>query len=135
MAISALDGIAGMFRPMRAVGFLALTALIWIIEVSIVYLVAVSLEVSLPIGNSLFVLLVLAIGSMVPSSPGFVGTYEFFGVSALALVGIQGGLALAFIVLLHLITLFGSTLIGVICLLFRPRLAPIFASTAPDEID
>lgn len=135
MAISALDGIAGMFRPMRAVGFLVLTALIWIIEVSIVYLVATSFSLALPLGNALFVLLVLAIGSMVPSSPGFVGTYEFFGISALAMVGIQGGPALAFIVLLHLATLLGSTLIGVACLWVRPRLVPVFTAVSHDEID
>lgn len=119
MTLSALDGIAGMFRPARAAGFLLLTVLLWVIEVAIVYLVGGSLQLELPPGNALFVLLVLAIGSMVPSSPGFVGTYEFFGVAALALVGIQGSMALAFVVLLHVLTLLGSTLIGVCCLLFR----------------
>jgi len=59
---------------------------------------------------------------MVPSSPGQVGTYEFVGLSALALVAIQGPLALAFIVILHVLTLLGSTVIGVVCLLGRERL-------------
>jgi uncharacterized membrane protein YbhN (UPF0104 family) len=58
---------------------------------------------------------------MVPSSPGQVGTYEFVGLAALALVALQGPLALAFIVLLHLLTLVGSTMIGVVCLLLRER--------------
>ena len=120
MVVSALDGVAGMFRPAHAVGFISLTGLLWLFEVGIVYLVATAVGLPLALGNALFVLLVLAIGSMVPSSPGFVGTYEFFGISALALLDIQGGHALAFVVLLHIVTLSGSTFLGMLCLLFRP---------------
>jgi uncharacterized protein (TIRG00374 family) len=122
MVISALQGIAGMFRLSHAVGFLLLTGLIWTTEVLMVYFVAASVGLPLALGNALLVLLVLAMGSMVPSSPGQVGTYEFVGLSALALVAIQGPLALAFIVILHVMTLLGSTVIGVACLLGRERL-------------
>ncbi|WP_417412028.1 lysylphosphatidylglycerol synthase transmembrane domain-containing protein [Hoeflea sp.] len=121
MANSALDGIEGMFRPLHAASFLVLTVVIWSLEVGIVYLTAASIGLQIPLGNALFVLLFLAIGSMVPASPGFVGTYEYFGVSALALVGITGSPALAFIVLLHLITLVGSTLIGGLFYVLRPK--------------
>lgn len=121
MVMSALEGIAGMFRPSHAVGFLLLTGLVWTIEVVMVYMVAASVGLPLALGNALLVLLVLAMGSMVPSSPGQVGTYEFVGLAALALVALQGPLALAFIVLLHLLTLVGSTTIGVMCLLVRER--------------
>ena len=121
MTLSALEGIAGMFRPGRAVGFISLTAVLWVIEVAVVFMTAQSMGLPLPPGNALFVLLVLAIGSMVPSSPGFVGTYEFFGVAALAQLGLLGAQALAFVVLLHVITLLGSTAIGGICFLLRPH--------------
>jgi uncharacterized protein (TIRG00374 family) len=124
MMISALDGIAGMFHPTRAAGFLLLTGLLWVIEVGVVYVIAAAAGLPLPLGNALFVLLVLALGSMMPSSPGFVGTYEFFGVTALALVGVQGGPALAFVVLLHVLTLLGSSLIGAACFMFRQQAVP-----------
>jgi uncharacterized protein (TIRG00374 family) len=123
MVTSALDGIAGIFRPANALAFIVLTGFLWILEVAIVYLVAVGVGLPLAPGNALFVLLVLALGSMVPSSPGFVGTYEFFGVTALAIVGHDGPTALAFIILLHLFTLLGSTILGVMCLLFRNRVS------------
>jgi uncharacterized protein (TIRG00374 family) len=119
MVVSALEGIAGMFRASHAVGFLLLTGLIWTVEVAMVYIVASSLGLPLALGNALLVLLVLAMGSMVPSSPGQVGTFEFIGLAALALVGIQGPLALSYIVLLHLLILMGSTTIGVVFLLAR----------------
>lgn len=119
MLISALEGVETIFNKRRAASFLFLTALIWITEVFIVYLVAASINFPLAIGNALFVLLILAVGLMIPSSPGFVGTYEFFGVTALGLIGSQGEIALSLVVLLHVVSLIGSTFLGVICLLLR----------------
>jgi uncharacterized protein (TIRG00374 family) len=121
MAHSALDGIAGMFRPKQAAGFILLTTLVWAIEVAIAYLVINAAGIALAPGNALFVLLVIAIGTMVPSSPGFVGTYEFFGMSALSIIGISGPSALAAIVLLHVTTLLSSSVIGVISFTLRPH--------------
>ena len=121
MVISALEGIAGIFRPSQAVGFFLLTGFIWTAEVLTVRLVASSVGLPLALGNALLVLVVLAMGSMVPSSPGQVGTYEFIGLAALAMISIHGPLALAFIVILHLLTLLGSTMIGAWCLLVRER--------------
>ena len=118
---SLLEGIAGMFRPSHAFGFLLLTGLVWTIEVLMVYVVALAVGLPLALGNAFLVLLILAMGSMVPSSPSQVGTYEFVGLAALALIDLKGPLALAFIALLHLLTLAGSTTIGVICLLLRKR--------------
>lgn len=121
IAYSGLAGIAGMFRPSRAAGFIFLTTLIWAVEVAVVFLIAWAMGIELPPGNALFVLLAIAIGTMVPSSPGFIGTYEFFGVAALAIVGVTGTAALACIVALHVVTLLGSTLIGAVCFWLRPR--------------
>ena len=130
MVMSALEGIAGMFRPSHAISILLLTGFIWTAEVLMAHIVATSVGLPLALGNALLVLLVLAMGSMVPSSPGQVGVYEFVGLSALALVTIQGPLALAFIVILHLLTLIGSTMIGVVCLLVRER-APLLLKDIP----
>lgn len=119
---SALAGIAGGFRPGHLTGFLALTALIWMLEVALVWLIAQAIGLELAPGNALFVLLLIAIGTMVPASPGFVGTYEFFGVTALSILQVRGPEALAFVVLLHLTTLLGTSLIGVLCFAMRASL-------------
>lgn len=123
LAYSGLAGIAGMFRPARAVGFICLTTLIWAVEVAVVYLIASAMGIDLALGNSLFVLLAIAMGTMVPSSPGFIGTYEFFGVAAFSIIGISGTAALACVVALHMTTLLGSTVIGAVCFWLRPRSA------------
>ncbi len=122
---SALAGIAGGFRAGHFVGFLALTVVIWALEVALVWLIAHAIGLDLAPGNALFVLLLIAIGTMVPASPGFVGTYEFFGVAAMGILQVHGPEALAFIVLLHMATLLGSSTIGMLCFLMRPRSLPI----------
>jgi len=122
---SALDGLSGMFRPRRAAGFLLLTVIIWVVEVGIVVMVAWSVDLHLSFGNALFLLLVLAIGSMIPASPGMLGTYELLGVTALRLLGYEGQSGLAFVIFLHIITLVGSSFIGLCCFLLRTRIKPM----------
>lgn len=121
MLASALDGIAGGFRLGHFAGFLALTIVIWALEVALVWLIARAIGLELAPGNALFVLLLIAIGTMVPASPGFVGTYEFFGIAALGMLQVRGPEALAFVVLLHLTTLVGASLIGGLCFAVRPK--------------
>jgi uncharacterized protein (TIRG00374 family) len=116
-----LSGIAGIFRPARALGVAFLTALIWAVEVATVLVIASAVGVSLAPGNALFVLLVIAMGTMMPSSPGFIGTYEFFGVTALNIVGITGSSALALVVLLHAASILTTTMVGLVCFWLRPR--------------
>jgi uncharacterized protein (TIRG00374 family) len=81
-------------------------------------LVAQSLDVDLSLTEALFVTAVLNLGSAVPSSPGYVGTYEWLGVASLGLIGIDHEAALAFTLLVHAAwyvptTLFGAVALGV----------------------
>jgi glycosyltransferase 2 family protein len=49
--------------------------------------VACSLDIELSVAEALFVTAVLTLGSAVPSSPGYVGTYKWLGVASLGLSG------------------------------------------------
>ncbi len=80
--------------------------------------VAYALGFQLGLGNALFVAAVMNLGVAVPSSPGFVGTYEWLGVASLGLLGIGSEEALAFSILLHACwyvptTIAGGILLGV----------------------
>ena len=111
-----ISGISALFSPSTALKFSLYSAAIWILEICIVYLVALAFNIPASVGGLLFVMLMIAIGTMVPSSPGYIGTYEFFGLSALAMLNISGGLALSFVVAMHAVTFLGSCAIGLICL-------------------
>jgi uncharacterized protein (TIRG00374 family) len=103
----------------RVLRFLSLSALIWFIEVLITFLTARAFNLPLGFAEALFVLLIIAIGMAIPSAPGFIGTYEFFGISALLLLGIEGGDALGFLLVLHAVTFFGTSLVGAFCLVWQ----------------
>jgi uncharacterized protein (TIRG00374 family) len=111
-----IAGVSGLRGRQRASLFLACMVLIWCLETLSVWLIAQTFAIPLSIGGSLFVMLSVALGTAVPSSPGYIGTYEFFVTSALAALGISGGTALSFALVMHAVTFMGSSLLGVACL-------------------
>jgi glycosyltransferase 2 family protein len=79
-------------------------------------LVAQSLDIELALTDALFVTAVLNLGSAVPSSPGYVGTYEWLGVASLGLLDVGHEQALAFTILLHAAWYVPTTLFGAVAL-------------------
>jgi uncharacterized membrane protein YbhN (UPF0104 family) len=112
-----VNGCVALLHARTGLVFFALTALLWALDLIMVQRVAVAFDLSIAWGNLLFVLLVIAVGTMVPSSPGFVGTYEFFGVAALGIIGVTGPRALSFIVVLHAVSLIVPSVLGSLCLI------------------
>lgn len=79
-------------------------------------LVARSLDIELSLAEALFATAVLNLGSAVPSSPGYVGTYEWLGVASLGLLDVDHETALAFTILLHATWYVPTTLFGAVAL-------------------
>ncbi len=85
----------------RAATWVGLSLLAWGTWSVAALLIARSLGIELTLPEAVFVSAVLNLGSAIPSSPGFVGTYEWLGVASLGLIGIDTEAALAFTILLH----------------------------------
>lgn len=96
--------------------WLALSLGAWTMWAFAALLVARSLDIELSLTEALFVTAVLNLGSAVPSSPGYVGTYEWLGVASLGLLGIDNEQALAFTILLHAAWYVPTTLFGAVAL-------------------
>jgi uncharacterized membrane protein YbhN (UPF0104 family) len=109
-------GLSGLASLSRTTYFLCFSAAIWFLELAIMYVVARAFAIDAGLADLLFIMLMILFGTMVPSSPGYIGTFEFFGLNALAVLGVFGGGALGFVVVLHAILLLGSSLIGIGCL-------------------
>lgn len=75
-------------------------------------LIARSLGFELSLVEALFVAAVMNLGVAIPSSPGFVGTYEWLGVASLGLLGVPAEQALAFALLIHASWFVPTTLAG-----------------------
>ena len=96
--------------------WLALSLAAWTMWAVAALVVARSLDIELSLAEALFVTAVLNLGSAVPSSPGYVGTYEWLGVASLGLLGIDNEPALAFTILLHAAWYAPTTLFGAVAL-------------------
>lgn len=111
-----VSGLVGLCHVRIGALFLLLTALLWAFELGVAALIASAFQLEIAIGNLLFVMIAITVGTLVPSSPGYLGTFEFFGLSTLAMVGHTGSSALSFVIVLHAVTILGAGLLGVLCL-------------------
>jgi uncharacterized protein (TIRG00374 family) len=101
----------------RAAVWLALSLGAWSIGAAGVYLVARSVGVELAPLEAVFVASALALGVAIPSSPGYIGTYQLIAVESLGLLDVEPSQALAFSILMHAswfvpTTVFGGAIIG-----------------------
>jgi glycosyltransferase 2 family protein len=84
---------------------IALSVVIWSVEATFYYLVLTAFNIALPTPTlvlaALLLLVVVNLGIMLPSAPGYVGTFQFFGVLALGVFGVQRELALSATIVAH----------------------------------
>jgi uncharacterized protein (TIRG00374 family) len=111
-----VERLAEPFGRRHLVSWLGLSLAAWAIWAVAALLVARSLGIDLSLTEALFVTAVLNLGSAVPSSPGYVGTYEWLGVASLSLLGIDHEPALAFTILVHAAWYVPTTVFGAVAL-------------------
>jgi hypothetical protein len=73
-----------------------------------------SLSLDLPPDAGIITLVVMAIGTMVPSAPGFIGTLQYAGTLALTQYQVDPSLALTFTLIYHASQWFPVTAIGLV---------------------
>jgi uncharacterized membrane protein YbhN (UPF0104 family) len=118
-------------RGWRGVEVAALSAVAWSIWALSAWFVASSLGIQLTPLELFFVTAVLNLGVAIPSSPGFIGTYQWLGVSALAVLGVNHAEAFAFSVLMHATWFVPTTLAGTVIAL--RKLPPAVAGVLPRQ--
>ena len=74
---------------------------IWTIYAVLTLLVFISFNFNLPVYAPFLLTVILTFGVMIPSSPGYVGTYQYFCIMGLALWGIKESDALGFSLVYH----------------------------------
>lgn len=83
----------------RALLFALLTILVWLMDAVIAILIAQALGLNLSLAQSLLLLAALGLSSAAPSTPGYVGIYQFVAVTVLPPFGFSQSEALAYIIL------------------------------------
>lgn len=100
-----LRGIKALHHPMRAATFVLATCVIWTMDGIGVIILARSLQLYLTLFQSFLLLTGLGLSSAIPSTPGYVGIYQFVAVIILQPFGISSANALAFIIFLQVTNL------------------------------
>ncbi|MFC2092002.1 lysylphosphatidylglycerol synthase transmembrane domain-containing protein [Elusimicrobiota bacterium] len=94
-----------------------LSIIIWSLNVSMFYFIAKGMGIhQINYFGSIFILAGIALGISVPSSPGYIGVYEYFGVLACTILNVPKESALSLILLTHSLQLLGIGITGSIAL-------------------
>lgn len=109
---SFIGGIRFTTSPRGILSVILSSLFIWTFCALPVDLILRSFGIVLPINGSLFILIFLVFGVMVPASPGYVGTYHIVCVTALKAFNIQSEKALSIALVLHGIGFFPVILAG-----------------------
>ncbi len=112
-----LDGLSEPLGVTRTRELVLLSVAAWLAWALGAYLTARAVGIELTVVQAVFVTGALNLGVAIPSSPGFVGTYQWLGVSALALFGIGQESALAYAIALQAVWYLPTTLGGLVLLL------------------
>ncbi len=109
-----LDGLRSLHSWWRSSLFLLLTLIIWPLDSYTGVLVANSIGVPLDFQTSMVVLAALGLSSAIPSTPGYVGVFQFVAVNVLKPFGIASSAALAWILIYQAVNYIVQTLFGLI---------------------
>ena len=115
-----LAGLRAFHDRRRLFGFLTLTAIIWFCDAVGVKVGMYALGLHISISVCYLLITALGLGSALRSTPGYVGIYQFVGVSVLMPFGFSKDNAIAFILLSQGMQYVGTAIWGLLGLAWRP---------------
>jgi uncharacterized protein (TIRG00374 family) len=86
--------------------------LVWLIESSSIMIVGHAFGLNISLAGAAFTVIIIGIGAIIPTAPGFVGAFEFMGITALAALGIGKDQAFSCIIVYHFIQLLVIAVLG-----------------------
>lgn len=104
-----LSGLRSLHNFNRVMQFTGLTCLIWLMDAVGTVLLAYILKIPLFLHQAFVLLAALGLSSVIPSTPGYVGVYQFVAVTTLVPFGISKANALAYILISQIL---GYIIIG-----------------------
>ncbi len=87
-----------------AAQFLVWTVVIWLIDIGLAISVAHAFGLTLQVPQAFLLLAALGLSSAIPSTPGYIGVYQFVAVTVLVPFGFTQDQALVYIIVFQLVT-------------------------------
>ena len=125
LAGQVLLGMRAFHHTARFLGFAAFTVLIWVCDALGTMVGAHALGLGITFPMAMLLLTGLGLSSALPSTPGYVGIYQFVAVTVLVPLGISKSGALAFILMMQAYGYVATVLVGLPCLYILRANAPI----------
>jgi len=107
-------GMRSLRSPSRALFFMVFTGIIWFGDAIVSIIVAKSLVLSLSISQALLLNVALGLSSAIPSTPGYLGIYQFVAVTILPSFGFSNSQALGYILVFQAASYFMTTIWGLL---------------------
>lgn len=114
-----IEGLADPFGRRSGGVLVAVSVGAWAMWAVAAMLVTRALSIELSPMEAIFLTSVVNLGVAIPSSPGFIGTYQWLAVSALALFAVPTDQALAFSILMHAVWYVPTLIVGGLLLVRR----------------
>ncbi|MBN2101773.1 MAG: flippase-like domain-containing protein [Candidatus Aenigmarchaeota archaeon] len=93
-----------------------LSVISWACEILTFYSIGIATGLYISFFVAAFALIIVNIGVVIPSSPGYVGTFQFFCILALGVFSIGNNFAMGFAILVHIAEYVPTTIMGLILL-------------------
>jgi uncharacterized protein (TIRG00374 family) len=107
-----VDGLGVVTKPASALPIALLSVVVWGCAIAAVWFCLIAFRLHLPPMACLMVIVLVSLGSMIPSAPAFLGTLQYACVVALGLYSIDRADALAFSAVYHVTQFLPITLTG-----------------------
>lgn len=129
------EGLAVVAHPRTVLGALLFSAIAWTASILTFLAAGQAVGIELTLAQGALLSSGVALATIVPSGPGYVGTFELTAVSICALFGIERDPAFAMALLVHVMILGVTCVGGVVAWLgLRHRVPPIPAADAAPSV-
>lgn len=110
--VSSLQAIQAMGGPRLMLRMVLCTALIWSLEMCVFIAAAAAAGVGLNLSQGAAVMALGTLSTLLPSSPGYLGTFDYFTRMGFEFSGVEAATALTTTLLVHLVLWLPITLVG-----------------------
>lgn len=107
------DGLIILRKPKVLSAVLVISILIWVSESFFLVLTAAACGINISIIGGIFVVIIIGIGAIIPTAPGYIGAFEFMGVTALSALSVEADAAFACIAIYHFLQLMTIFALGI----------------------
>jgi uncharacterized membrane protein YbhN (UPF0104 family) len=131
-AAGLLDSFSVLRSPRRAALLLPLTLAIWLLEGGVFAAVAADLASGTPWLAGWFSMATGTLATLLPSTPGYVGTFDYFAMLGLTAFGAARDVATAFALSVHAVLWAPITIVGLLLLMAHGGLGALKAGHNKD---